>query len=125
MSEINLNAFPWDDTLTADQISRRGNIIAITPPGYDPVLYWHQAAQDAIQSGQKAQERAERFRVERDQAKHDLENYINRLIHSTACATNSNPVDVSKLVTMAQQGEIDLNISVFVTKNRSESEGSD
>lgn len=45
------------DPHTADMVNRRKNILAITPEGEDPLIFWHQVAQDAIQSAQKQKER--------------------------------------------------------------------
>ena len=61
---------------------KRRDILSITPPGQDPVLYWHQVSQDAIHARERneefrkankdelerlrAYENSERQRVERD-----------------------------------------------------------
>lgn len=36
---------------------RRQNIISITPEGWDPVVYWHTVAQDAMRSRDKTEKR--------------------------------------------------------------------
>ena len=43
---------------------KRSNIISITPPDQDPVLYWHQVAQDAISARERADARRKEDRAE-------------------------------------------------------------
>lgn len=41
------------NTVNEDPVVRKQNILSITPDGMDPVLYWHQVAQDAIHARER------------------------------------------------------------------------
>jgi len=104
---------------------RRADIISVTPPGQDPVIFWHQVAQDAIQASENADKRASAARAERDRAERDLKAFTERLVQQTAIGKARTPLDVSRLVELAQWGMIDLNISVGIygTKKGANSDG--
>ena len=119
MSEYELPTTPGKDA------ERRANIISITPPGQDPVIFWHQVAQDAIRSAETAEKRATIARTERERAERDLKAFTERLVQQTAIGKARTPLDVSRLVELAQLGMIDLNISVGIygTKKGANSDG--
>lgn len=94
---------------------KRANIVEITPPGYDPLVYWHQVAQDAIQSAQKEHEHAVQLLRERDKAEQRLKEFTERLINRAADAKARIPFDISRLIEKAQYGDIDLNVSLYIT----------
>lgn len=47
-----------------DPNEKRKNIISITPHDQDPVIYWHQVAQDAINARERGEELRKEHRAE-------------------------------------------------------------
>lgn len=92
----------------------RSKIISITPHGQDPVVFWHQVARDAIKTSEKDRKRAEDARREQARAEHDLQYFTERLVERTADQKARIPLDVSNLVRMARDGEIDLSVSLYI-----------
>ena len=95
--------------------TKRANIVASTPSGQDPLVYWHQVAQDAIQSARKEHEHAVSLLRERDKAETELKYFTERLVERTAQAKSSIPFDISRLIEKTQDGDIDLSISLYIS----------
>lgn len=116
------------DILTKEQkdmLHRRGNIISITPDGEDAVLYWHQVAQDAIKSAESARNQAKQAREERDKTQRAFDNLTARIARKNEeyrvqieKDKSEVPFDLSRLVGMAGQGDIDLNVTVQIKGKR-------
>ena len=108
-----------------DMLQRRGNIISITPDGEDPVLYWHQVAQDAIKSAESARNQAKQAREERAKTQRAFDNLTARIARKNEeyrmqveKDKSEVPFDLSRLVGMAGQGDIDLNVTVQIKGKR-------
>ena len=108
-----------------DRLQRRGNIVSITPDGEDPVLYWHQVAQDAIKSAESARNQAKQAREELNRSKQSFTNLTDRIARENEKYRMQIekdkaevPFDLSRLVGMAQDGTIDLNVTVQIKGKR-------
>ena len=104
-----------NDNRTTEE-NTRDLIIQNTPPGQDPVVYWHQVAMDAVRSSEKGAERAFAASQERDQARRDLELFTSRLISQAAREKERVPLDISRLIEMVRDGAIDLNLSFYISR---------
>ena len=89
-------------------------ILDNTPCDQDPVIYWHQVAQDAIKSAEKERERAKYAAAGRDKAERDLNLFTERLIARAASDKSTIPLDISRLVELAQCGDIDLSVNIGI-----------
>ena len=107
MSEQIDTTLPFDDTHKID-------IIRNTPHGQDPVVYWYHVAQDAIRSAEKERERAKYATAGRDKAERDLNLFTERLIARAASDKSTIPLDISRLVELAQCGDIDLSVNIGI-----------
>ena len=112
MNELDLSTTPGKEA------ERRANIIAITPAGQDPVIFWHQVAQDAIRTSENDRRRAENARASQRKAEEALRNFTDSLVQRTAEAKSNTPIDLSRLVELAQTGMIDLNINISISGTR-------
>lgn len=92
----------------------KSKIIHNTPCGQDPVVYWYQVAQDAIKSAEKERERAKYAAAGRDKAERDLNLFTERLIARAASDKSTIPLDISRLVELAQCGDIDLSVNIGI-----------
>ncbi len=97
------------------------NIMANTPNGYDPLVYWHQVAMDAIKSGQSAQNAAKQARDELGKAQRSFDRLSERIAQQNADyrvqiekAKSEVPFDLSRLVGLAGKGTIDLNVTIQI-----------
>lgn len=111
MSEQNVIRIPEEE-------SRKLDILRITPAGQDPLIYWHQVAQDAIHSIEKERERAKAAVAGRDKAEKDLAYFTERLVQQATVAKNAVPLDLSKLIDKVECGDIDLNLSLYISRAR-------
>ena len=100
----------------------RNKIIANTPEGYDPVIYWHQVAMDAINGTEKDRNAAKQVREERDRMKRDYDRFTSKLVDEAARQKSRIPLDVSNLVEMARSGDISLSMSIYVSRGDNPSE---
>ena len=102
---------------TAESASdrERHNIISITPGEQDPLIYWHQVAQDAIKTAEKEREKAKYAVAGRDRAERELNTFTERLVQQTAANRNDMPLDLSRIIQMASSGTIDLSISLYIS----------
>ena len=116
MSENKLDAFSMED----ENRKRRNEIMRITPELVDPVVYWHQVAQDAIRTAEKERERTKLAVTERERAERDYKLLTERLVSEAADQRSRIPLDVSRLIDMAQTGSIDLNFSIYISKGGSD-----
>ena len=70
-------------TVNEDPVARKQNILNITPDGMDPVLYWHQVAQDAIhareRNDKKYQDDKWELEILRRREKSEQERHIKQL----------------------------------------------
>lgn len=121
MSEINKP----DTEQAKREVFLRNKIIANTPEGYDPVIYWHQVAMDAIRGAEKDRESSARAREERDRMKRDYDRLTSRLVDEAARQKSRIPLDVSNLVEMARSGDISLSMSIYVSRGDNPSEKED
>lgn len=103
----------------------RNKIIANTPEGYDPVIYWHQVAMDSIRSAEKDRESAKQAREERDRMKRDYDRLTRKLVDEAARQKSRIPLDVSNLIEMARSGDISLSMSIYVSRGDNTSEKED
>jgi len=110
--------FPGVTATEAEAVQKRQDILRITPAGQDPVLYWHQVAQDAIRSAEKERERAKYAVAGRDKAERELKDFTARLVQQTATAKSRYPLDLSQLIDKVQDGDIDLNVSLYISRAR-------
>ena len=108
-----------------DRLKRRGNIVSITPDGEDPVLYWHQVAQDAIKSAESARNQAKQARESMNEAKRAYDSLTERIVQKNTeyhmqieKDKVEVPFDLSRLVGMAQDGTIDLNVTIQIKGKR-------
>ena len=92
----------------------KSKIIHNTPCGQDPVVYWYQVAQDAIKSAEKERERTKYAAAGRDKAERDLKLFTERLIARAASEKATIPLDISRLVELAQCGDIDLSVNIGI-----------
>lgn len=92
----------------------KSKIIHNTPCGQDPVIYWYQVAQDAIKSAEKERERTKYATAGRDKAERDLNLFTERLIARAASEKATIPLDISRLVELAQCGDIDLSVNIGI-----------
>ena len=77
-------------------------------------MYWYQVAQDAIKSAEKERERAKYAAAGRDKAERDLKLFTERLIARAASEKATIPLDISRLVELAQCGDIDLSVNIGI-----------
>ena len=108
-----------------DRLQRRGNIVSITPDGEDPVLYWHQVAQDAIKSAESARNQAKQARESMNESKRAYDSLTERIAQKNTeyrmqieKEKAEVPFDLSRLVGMAQDGTIDLNVTIQIKGKR-------
>ena len=108
-----------------DRLQRRGNIVSITPDGEDPVLYWHQVAQDAIKSAESARNQAKQARESMNEAKRAYDSLTERIVQKNTeyrvqieKEKSEVPFDLSRLVGMTQDGTIDLNVTIQIKGKR-------
>ena len=116
------------DILTKEQkdmLQRRGNILSITPDDQDPIVYWHQVAQDAIKSAESARNQAKQAREELNRSKQSYDNLTDRIARQNTeyraqieKEKAEVPFDLSRLVGLAGQGDIDLNVTVQIKGKR-------
>lgn len=92
----------------------KSKIIHNTPCGQDPVVYWYQVAQDAIKSAEKERERTKYAAAGRDKAERDLKLFTEHLIARAASEKATIPLDISRLVELAQCGDIDLSVNIGI-----------
>lgn len=92
----------------------KSKIIHNTPCGQDPVVYWYQVAQDAIKSAEKERERTKYAAAGRDKAERDLKLFTERLIARATSEKATIPLDISRLVELAQCGDIDLSVNIGI-----------
>lgn len=91
-------------------------ILRITPDNAQPIIYWHQVAQDAIRSAEKEREKSKYAVMGRDNAQRDLKFFTERLVERAAQQKAAIPLDISNLVRMASDGEITLSVSITISK---------
>jgi hypothetical protein len=97
-----------------DTSNLRKNILAITPEGEDPLIFWHQAAQDAIQSAQKQKERhadadRELFDLQRQERLRKAREQ-NELLHKTI-------PDFRDLLNRVMNGDFSMNVQLSFYPN--------
>ena len=97
-------------------VKKRVEILRITPPDMDPIVYWHQVAQDAIKSSERARKNAFQAVEERERAERELRYFTEKLVNASADERAKVPFDVSHLIDMARSGDIDLGITVNIWK---------
>ena len=104
---------------------RRANIMTITPVDQDPVVYWHQVAQDAIKSAESARNQAKQAREAMNESKRAYDSLTERIAQKNTeyrmqieKDKAEVPFDLSRLVGMAQDGTIDLNVTVQIKGKR-------
>ena len=98
-----------------DAAQKRADIIRNTPAGQDPVIYWHQVAMDAVHSSERDQARTRAAVEGRDRAEKDLDRYTTRLTNEIARQRANAPLDLTNLVRMARDGEINLNLNISIS----------
>lgn len=99
---------------------RRNNIISDTPVGYDPLIYWRQVATDAIKSVEKERENAKKERTERERISARLNSFTNIVAEKATDQRAKVPLDLSRLIDRAASGDIDLNLSIYISKGRND-----
>jgi hypothetical protein len=110
-----------EDNNTAIRTAQeRADIIRNTPDGTDPVVYWHQVAMDAIRGAESARKIAAQAKDERNRMKRDYDRLTSRLIDEAARQKSRIPLDVSNLVEMARSGDINLSMSIYVSRGEKE-----
>jgi hypothetical protein len=98
--------------------SRKLDILRITPAGQDPLIYWHQVAQDAIRSAEKERERAKAAVAGRDKAERDLKDFTDHVISMATNRVAAVPLDLTRLIEKVELGDIDLNLSLYISRAR-------
>lgn len=106
-----------------DAAQKRADIIRNTPAGQDPVIYWHQVAMDAVHSSERDQARTRAAVEGRDRAEKDLDRYTTRLTNEIARQRANAPLDLTNLVRMARDGEINLNLNISISGGAEQDEG--
>lgn len=107
--------------LGTEEINNRHNhITANTPVGYDPLVYWYQVATDAIKSIEKERENAKQERKERERISARLNSFTNIVAEKATDQRAKVPLDFTRLVEKAANGDIDLNVSIYISKGRNE-----
>ena len=106
-----------------EEVERHANILRITPEGENPVIYWHQVAQDAIKSAEKERIRAKQAQDELGRTKRSFDNLTERIAtknaeYRTQIEKAEVPFDLSRLVGMAGEGTIDLNVTIQIKGKR-------
>ena len=108
-----------------DEVERHANILRITPDGENPVIYWHQVAQDAIKSAESARNQAKQARDELNRSIQSYDNLIEKIARQNTeyraqieKEKAEVPFDLSRLVGLAGQGDIDLNVTVQIKGKR-------
>ena len=91
------------------------DILRNTPCDQDPLIYWHQVAQDAIKSADKERERTKYALAGRDKAEREFNGLTERLVQQNAANRNDMPLDLSRIIQMASSGTIDLSISLYIS----------
>ena len=107
-----------EDNITTENIEsaqKRADILRNTPPGQDPVIYWHQVAMDAVHSSERDHARAHTATEERVRAEKDLDLFTKRLIDQAAREKSRTPLDLTNLITMARDGDINLYMSLSIS----------
>ena len=112
---------------TAESITdrERRNILDITPGEQDPLVYWHQVAQDAIKTAEKERERAKYAVAGRDKAEREFNGLTERLVRQAAANSNNMPLDLTRLVEMASTGKIDLSVSLYISAGKGGNDSDD
>lgn len=102
---------------TAESISdrERRDILDITPGEQDPLIYWHQVAQDAIKTAEKEREKAKYAVAGRDKAEREFNGLTERLVQQAAANRSNMPLDLTRLIEMASTGKIDLSVSMYIS----------
>lgn len=118
MSEHDTAVNPDSYTFQSESDRKRADIIRITPPDQDPIIYWHQVAQDAIRSAEKERERTKHAVADRNKAQQDYKCLTERLVDRAAQARARTPLDFSNLIEKARTGDIDLNVSIGIYGRR-------
>lgn len=97
-------------------MSKENDIISITPLGEDPLIYWHQVAQDAINAREKMELRLkmatndlERIRAAAKVQSEEYGRYMAEKHHALPTADD--------LLRLVRAGEIDLNVDLRLTKH--------
>lgn len=105
---------------TAESITdrERRNILDITPSEQDPLVYWHQVAQDAIKTAEKEREKAKYAVAGRDKAEREFNGLTERLVHQAAANRSNMPLDLTRLIEMASTGKIDLSVSLYISAGK-------
>lgn len=118
--DVAFDGYVYDYThhVTKDDLGTFKNIIEITPPGTDPVLYWHQVAMDAIRAQESAQKQAKQAREDLRRTERELQNLTSGLVARTADKRATIPIDMSRLIDMAKFGYIDLNVTISISKGK-------
>ena len=111
MSEQNVIRIPEEE-------SRKLDILRITPAGQDPLIYWHQVAQDAIRSAEKERERAKAAVAGREKAERDLKDFTDHVISMATNRAAAVPLDLTRLIEKVELGDIDLNLSLYISRAR-------
>lgn len=101
-------------TEDAETVRKRSDIIRNTPAGYDPVVYWHQVAMDAIKSSEKSHPAIKRAEQERDDARRDLKLFTERLITENARRRSETPLDLTNLIELSRTGAIKLTLNIGI-----------
>lgn len=101
------------------------DIIGITPGDQDPLIYWHQVAQDAIKTAEKEREKAKYAVAGRDRADRELKNFTERLVIQAADKRSAIPLDLSRLIEMASDGTISLNVNISISGRKEGDNGDD
>lgn len=99
----------------AETVRKRSDIIRNTPAGYDPVVYWHHVVMDAVHSSERDQARTRAAVEGRDRAEKDLDRYTTRLTNEIARQRANAPLDLTNLIRMARDGEINLNLNISIS----------
>ena len=105
---------------TMEAATKRNYIVGKTPVGYDPLIYWHQVATDAIKSAEKERENAKQERTERERVAARLNSFTNIVAEKATDQRAKVPLDLSRLIDRAATGDIDLNLSIYISKGRNE-----
>ena len=101
-------------TFRSETDRKRADILRITPPDADPIVYWHQVAQDAIRTAEHERERTKHARADKDKAERDYKYLTERLVDRAAQARARTPLDFTNLIEKARTGDIDLNVSIGI-----------
>ena len=94
---------------------KRINIINNTPSGYDPLVYWHQVAQDAIHSRERELQNKQERTEELERLRRYEQNERKRVEYELREQTFPS---VRELLSRVKDGDFSINISIGIYPNR-------